>query len=154
GERLYTRDGQFKTNANNELVTLGGDRVLGYGIDSNYQIQRTTLVPLSIPLGSAATAQPTRNVFLQGTLTPSGDIADTAGVIQSGVLGDSAAPRADGSGVTIGGAPTSDVSGVTATGSATGGTLAPGDTYSYEITYVDSSGNETAPSSAVTLTVP
>lgn len=153
GERLYTRNGQFKTNANNELVNLAGDRVLGYGINSDYQIQRTTLVPLSIPLGSAATAQPTRNVFLQGTLTPSGDIADTAGVIQSGVLGDSAAPRADGSGVAIGGAPTPDVSAVTASGSTTGGTLTPGDTYGYEITYVDSSGHETAPSSAVSFTV-
>src|SRR5262245_43118304 len=154
GERMYTRNGQFKTNANNELVNLAGDRVLGYGIDSNYQIQRTTLVPLTIPLGSAATAQPTRYVFLQGTLTPSGDIADTAGVIQSGVLSDSASPRADGSGVTIGGAATPDVSGSTISGSATGGgTLAPGDAYSYEITYVDNSGHETVASSPLTLTV-
>jgi flagellar hook protein FlgE len=154
GERLYTRNGQFKTNANNELVNLAGDRVLGYGIDSNYQIQRTTLVPLNIPLGSAATANPTRNVFLQGTLTPSGDLANTAGVIQSGVLGDSAAPRADGSGVAIAGAPTPDVSASTISGSATGGgTLAPGDAYSYEITYVDSSGHETVASNPLSLTV-
>src|SRR6476660_594973 len=30
GEQQYTRNGQFKTNADNELVTLGGERVLGY----------------------------------------------------------------------------------------------------------------------------
>src|SRR5262249_18602138 len=77
GERLYTRNGQFKTNANNELVSLAGERVLGYGVDTDYQIQRTTLVGLTIPLGTAATAQQTRNVFLQGTLSPSGDIANT-----------------------------------------------------------------------------
>src|SRR3954447_11836848 len=56
GERLYSRNGQFKTNASNELVSLTGERVLGYGVDTNYQIQRTTLVPLTIPLGTAATA--------------------------------------------------------------------------------------------------
>jgi flagellar hook protein FlgE len=35
-------------------------------------------------------------VFLEGTLTPTGDVADTAGIIQSGILGDSsqAAPAA------------------------------------------------------------
>src|SRR5439155_1584833 len=66
GERLYTRNGEFKTNAANELVTLTGERVLGFGVDTDYQIQRTTLVPLTIPLGTAATAQPTRNAYLQG----------------------------------------------------------------------------------------
>src|SRR5688500_12042884 len=50
GERLYTRNGIFKTNADNELVNLTGQRVLGYGIDNNFEVQRTTLIPLSIPL--------------------------------------------------------------------------------------------------------
>ena len=112
GERLYTRNGQFKTNANNELVSLAGDRVLGYGVDANYEILRTTLVGLTIPLGSAATAQPTRNVFLQGTLTPSGDVADTAGVTESVVLGDASIPRPDTSAATIGAAPTADASAI------------------------------------------
>jgi flagellar hook protein FlgE len=31
GERLYTRNGIFKTNADNELVAITGQRVLGYG---------------------------------------------------------------------------------------------------------------------------
>lgn len=153
GQRLYSRNGQFKTNASNELVSLTGERVLGYGVDTNYQIQRTTLVPLTIPLGTAATASPTRNVFLQGTLTPSGDVADTAGVIESAVLGDSSVPRPDSSTATITVAPTGDASAVTATDSATGGTLTPGATYGYKVTYVDSSGNETLASTAVTDTV-
>jgi flagellar hook protein FlgE len=153
GERLYTRNGQFKTNADNELVSSSGERVLGYGVDSNYQIQRTALVGLSIPLGSAATAQATQNVFLQGTLTPSGDVADTAGVLQSGVLGDASSPRADGSGVAIAGAPVPDVSGVVGSSSNGTGTLTPGDVYGYEIAYVDTSGHETMASSPVTVTV-
>ena len=38
GEQLYTRNGQFKTNANNEIVTLTGHRVLGYSVDANFDI--------------------------------------------------------------------------------------------------------------------
>jgi flagellar hook protein FlgE len=95
GERLYTRNGIFKTNAENELVNVTGQRVLGFGIDENYEVQRTTLEALTIPLGTAATAQATRNVFLQGVLSPAGDLADTAGVIESTVLGDAAVPRPD-----------------------------------------------------------
>src|SRR5262245_52880484 len=88
GEQLYTRNGKFQVNAQNELTTLSGARLLGFGIDDNFQIQSTTLQPLSIPLGAAAVAKATENVFLEGTLTPTGDIADTAGIIQSAVLGD------------------------------------------------------------------
>lgn len=152
GERLYTRNGQFKTNANNELVTLGGQRVLGYGVDNNYEIQRTTLVGMTIPLGTAATAQSTRNVFLQGTLTPSGDVANTAGVIESSTLGDGSVPRPDSSGASIGVAPTASASGVTTAQAATGGSLTDGATYRYRFTYVDAGGNETLPSAEIAVT--
>ena len=53
GEQLYTRNGQFKLNADNELVTNTGERVLGYGIDDDFVIQQSTLVPLNIPVGTA-----------------------------------------------------------------------------------------------------
>ena len=52
GEQLYTRDGRFSLNADNELVTAGGERVLGYGPDADGQIDRSQLVPLTIRLGS------------------------------------------------------------------------------------------------------
>jgi flagellar hook protein FlgE len=87
GEQLYTRNGQFKTNAANELVTLTGDRLLGFGVNDNFEIQQTTLVPLTIPLGTAMVARPTQNVVMQGVLTPAGDVANTAGVVQSATLG-------------------------------------------------------------------
>src|SRR4026209_1783074 len=44
--------------------------------------------PVEIPLGSAAVAQATQNVFFTGTLTPSGDLATQAEIVQSEVLGD------------------------------------------------------------------
>jgi flagellar hook protein FlgE len=86
GERLYTRNGIFKLNADNELTSVTGERLLGFGIDDDFNIQQTTLVPLSIPLGNAMVATATENVTLQGVLTPAGAIGDTAGVVQTASL--------------------------------------------------------------------
>jgi flagellar hook protein FlgE len=86
GEHLYTRNGMFKLNADNELTTATGERVLGFGINDDFEILPTSLVPLTIPLGTAMVARPTENVTMQGVLTPAGDLADTAGVIQTGSL--------------------------------------------------------------------
>jgi len=91
GEQLYTRNGIFKTNSENDLVTINGQRLLGYGIDENFVIQETTLTSINIPLGSKEVSQVTQNVFLEGTLPPSGanvPLATTAEVLQSAVLSD------------------------------------------------------------------
>ena len=137
GENLYTRNGSFATNSLNQLVTSTGQRLMGYGVDSNYNIQTTSLTPLTIPLGSSAVAKATTNVQLQGTLTPTGDVATTASIIQSGPLGD-AAKTAPGAGATVSLAPTPDVitAGTTAT-PGTGGSLTPGATYSYKVVFAD-----------------
>jgi len=88
GSQQYTRNGTFTTNGQNELVTGTGNRVLGYGIDNGFQINTTHLQPLQIPLGSAMVAKATTKAVLQGALTPTGDIANTAGILQSAVLTD------------------------------------------------------------------
>ncbi len=88
GEHLYSRNGIFKLNAQSELVTITGNRLLGHGVDSDFQVEATSLEPLTIPLGAAAVARPTENVHLEGTLSPTGDLGDTAEVIQTGVLSD------------------------------------------------------------------
>lgn len=162
GERLYTRNGIFKTNSENELVTIGGNRLLGFGIDEFYQIQTTELVPLTIPLGAAAVAQATQNVYLEGTLTPSGDIADTAAVIESAILGDSLIPRPDITNdgnvtppSTIDVAATPTTAGITvANTEGGGGTHAEGAVYRYRFAYVDASGNESSPTNELVVTVP
>jgi flagellar hook protein FlgE len=91
GEQLYTRNGIFKMNAENELVTVTGQRVLGFGVDDRFEIQRTALQPIEIPLGSAAVALATENVYLQGTLRPTGDLADTGEILQTDALYDAGA---------------------------------------------------------------
>jgi flagellar hook protein FlgE len=155
GARLFTRNGQLKTNADNELVTVTGNRVLGYGVDDNFQLQTSTLTSLSIPLGTAATAQATKNVTLQGVLTPSGPLADTAQVIESAVLGDANDPRPDITGMTTGVAATPNTAAITVgAAEGAGGTHAEGAVYKYRFAFVDASGTEGPASSEISVTVP
>lgn len=54
GERVYARDGHFSLNADGELVADSGQRLLGYGVDADDQLQTGDLSPLVIRLGSHA----------------------------------------------------------------------------------------------------
>lgn len=153
-ERLYTRSGMFSLNSQNQLVTPTGNRLMGYGIDEKFNIQSTQLTPLSIPLGSEAVAQATSEVVMEGTLTPNGDIADTAEVIESAVLGDAAIPRPDASGVGLSSATIADTSGLTIAHNQGSGSLVENSVYQYRFAYVDASGHESVPSAPVSITVP
>ena len=156
GEPLYSRNGIFKLNSANEIVSTTGNRLMGYGIDTGYNIQRTEQVPLTIPLGSAAVAQVTRNIYLEGTLTPTGDVADTARIIQSVTLGDASVPRPDSSGTDITVSPVPATSGVGVNSNFNeggGGSLTSGDIYQYRFVYVDSGGRETIASDPLLVTV-
>ena len=112
--------------------------------------------PLTIPLGSAAVAKATETVTLQGVLTPTGDVADTAEIIQSSILGDGSTARPDisASGTAVATAPDLVIAGSAAAAAAVGGaSLVPGDTYRYRFTFVDNSGEETLGSSELVATV-
>lgn len=153
-ERLYSRTGIFKLNSENQLVTPTGNRLLGFGVDTDFNIQTTQLVPLEIKLGTEAVAQATTEVTMEGTLTPQGTVADTAAVLQSAILGNGAIPQpdADDIEITIGDVPS--VIGTTATNTDTGGTHPENTTYKYRIVYVDGSGTESMASNAITVTTP
>ncbi len=75
GEQLYTRAGSFRQNSNNDLITINGDHVMGYGIDSNFNVNAGALVPLNIPIGTLTLAQATQNVRFAGNLKADGDVA-------------------------------------------------------------------------------
>jgi len=139
GEQLYTRSGQFKTNSNNEIVTTTGQRVLGFGVDSNFDIQPTGLVPLQIPLGSAAVAQATKNVFLEGSLDPQSNVGDTPEIIESAILSDGfqAIPPDT---ATLQSLILPTESTTTAVGGGAGNIAAA--TYRYRVSFVDADGNE------------
>lgn len=146
GEQLYSRNGKFQVNSQNQLVTINGDRLLGFGVDADYQIQTTTLVPLEIPLGAAAVAKPTDNVYLEGTLTPTGDLADTPSIIESRIFSDGSKgvppdlPSGSINPVLAPGVPAS-----AAAGNVGGGSVPTG-TYRYKIVFIDANGNESPPS--------
>jgi len=154
GSQYYTRAGIFSTNANNELVTPTGERLLGYGVNDRFEIQETELTPLAIPLGQAAVAQPTQNVVMQGTLTPTADLADVAEVIQSATLGDGSIPQAEATGTSLGVAALPSSAAVSVSHVDGGGSHPEGAVYRYRFAYVDSSGTESMASDPITVTVP
>ncbi len=144
GDQLYTRNGQFQMNSANELTTATGNRVLGYGVDNQFQLNSTQgLVPITIPLGSDMAAQATSNVTLQGQLTPSGDIATTAQRIETGILGD-ALYTAPATQLTTAAAALPDISGITNTLTSDPAGLAAG-TYNYEFVYSTSPVSTSTP---------
>jgi flagellar hook protein FlgE len=88
GSYAYTRDGEFTLNSKNQLVTANGNFVLGYTVDENFDLQTSSLDAITIPLGTKMVAEATKNAALDGTLTPSGDVADQAEVLNTETLGD------------------------------------------------------------------
>lgn len=137
GEQLYTRNGIFKLNAENEMVSITGQRMLGYGVDENFEVNTAGLAPITIPLGSAAVAQATRNVYLEGQLSPTGDIANKAEQIQTAVLGNGSYTAPTGNGAAVQSiAP--NVAGASTVGtSQAGGAMTAGNTYEYRFVYAN-----------------
>ena len=87
-DRLYTRNGQLQLNAENEVVTSTGQRLLGYTVDDDFDLLTDNLVPLSIDLGAERVAQATSTASFTGVLNPSVDTGSVPSVSQSIVLGD------------------------------------------------------------------
>ncbi len=151
GEKLYSRNGIFKLNSDAELVNSTGQRLLGYGVDEQFRLQQARLEPLKVPLGTESVAKATETVSFEGTLTPEGEVASAAQVIQSTTLGDRSTPRPEASGITLNAAPFSDGNAV-GVSTAGVGTLVPG-TYQYRVALVDSQGRESTPSGVISATV-
>lgn len=83
GAQQYTRAGAFVRNEANDLVTINGARVMGFGIDDSFAIVPGTLVPINLPVGTLTLAQATDNVVFNGNLNASGDVATTGSVTNS-----------------------------------------------------------------------
>jgi len=74
GGQHYTRAGAFRLNAENVLTNISGDRVLGYGVDEEFNVQGGELLPIAIPVGQLTIAQPTRLVRMAGNLDADGSL--------------------------------------------------------------------------------
>ncbi len=85
-QQVYTRDGTFKLDADNMLVTAQGYKVQGYGIDDNFNIVPGLLGDLSIPLGTLASARATSQAGFDGNLNASGTIGTQETILYSQAL--------------------------------------------------------------------
>lgn len=87
GEELkYTRDGSFKLNSNNQLVTNSGELVQGYAVDEDFQVIQGTVGDVTIPVGSLTTAQATSAARFVGNLKADGDVGSGASVLATQLL--------------------------------------------------------------------
>ncbi|MBX3357226.1 MAG: flagellar hook-basal body complex protein [Phycisphaeraceae bacterium] len=86
GSTYFTRAGSFGRNSSNQLTTIGGDILQGFGVDSDFNIIPGQLTDLSIPLGSLGPAQATRNADFAGNLNAAGTIGTTGTNIVFGAL--------------------------------------------------------------------
>ena len=82
GAQFYTRDGAFRTDENSQLVNIHGDRVMGYGIDADFNIVQGSLEPISLPIGSLTIAEATENLRFAGNLNAGGDLPTQGSQIQ------------------------------------------------------------------------
>lgn len=92
--RFYTRAGNFTLNQDQQMINGGGDRLMGWGVDQDFQVQRTTLVPVTIPLGQMRIAQATTNATLTGNLRgdDNAPIANAGARLTLGPLTDTSGP--------------------------------------------------------------
>jgi flagellar hook protein FlgE len=78
--QLYSRDGAFELDANQNLVNVDGNYVLGYPVDADYNIVNATPSKLKIPIGRLSIAQATQNANLSGNLNSGVDTGAKVGV--------------------------------------------------------------------------
>jgi flagellar hook protein FlgE len=84
GQQMYTRAGSFRQNALSDLVTIDGDRVQGFAVDSNFNIIPGQLTGLNIPIGTMKLAQATQNVRFAGNLNAGGNAATRGAALHLG----------------------------------------------------------------------
>ena len=82
GAQIFTRDGSFVFNSENALVSSEGLFLMGFGVDTNFNIVEGKLTKLSIPVGEFTTAAVTTHAQFTGDLNANGKSAialDSAG---------------------------------------------------------------------------
>lgn len=75
GVTLYTRDGDFTTNAQGQLLTQDGYNVMGYGATNGVVDTNGVLSPLAINLGQISPPKATGNVQIDMNLDASAPVA-------------------------------------------------------------------------------
>jgi flagellar hook protein FlgE len=87
-DRMFTRDGSFILNQDNQLVTTSGEFVQGFGVDDQNNVIVGQLDKITIPLGALTKAEATEKVELSGNLRANGQIATSGTLLLSQPLTD------------------------------------------------------------------
>jgi flagellar hook protein FlgE len=75
GAPAHTRAGNLHLNAHGEIVTAAGERLLGFGVNEQFQVQAGQLQPLSVPFGSSVeNADGSAATLVSVSITDSGRI--------------------------------------------------------------------------------
>ena len=83
GEQAFTRDGSFRLDGTNTLVSTNGQPLQVFAADAAGNVDTGTLTDLVVPLGSEGQATATSEVIMAGRLDGSTDVASAAGVVAS-----------------------------------------------------------------------
>jgi flagellar hook protein FlgE len=79
--RFYTRAGSFRQNLDHDLVTPGGERLMGWGVDANWNVVRGDLEPVNLPVGQMTIAEQSRVATFSGNLRANGSVPTTGAEI-------------------------------------------------------------------------
>ncbi len=86
GDQVYTRDGSFRLDATQTLVSASGAPVQVFAADANGDIVEGSLSNLIIPLGTASQAIPTTGIVMDGRLDSGTVVASAGAVVTSQLL--------------------------------------------------------------------
>jgi flagellar hook protein FlgE len=77
GAQTYTRNGDFTTNSSGQLITLGGQTVMGYPAVNGVVSPNSGLQPINVGAGTTTRAAATSNFSLTTNLNASAAVGDT-----------------------------------------------------------------------------
>ena len=81
-DQFFTRNGGFRLDNNQQLVTPGGEVLLGFGVDENFNIQQGALNPLELPIGRQSITEATTRVAIAGNLDSGASPGQTGGLTE------------------------------------------------------------------------
>jgi flagellar hook protein FlgE len=81
--QVYTRDGDFQLNNQNQLVSSTGQLVQGYGVDSNNNVVSGVLTNVTIPFGSTVAQATTEIAFAGSNLDSNGAVPTSVAQLNS-----------------------------------------------------------------------
>jgi flagellar hook protein FlgE len=85
-QQVYTRDGTFQLNNQDQLVSSTGQLLQGFGVDSSYNIVPGVLTNLTVPLGAGSVAQATTTASFTGNLNANGTLPTSVAQLSSQAL--------------------------------------------------------------------